>query len=80
MTALHFYYREGCHLCDDMLMELERLQAEWGFELIKVDIDRNPNSREKYQIRIPILEDDQGRCLSEYFLDQETLLRYLQGA
>ncbi|MES9848407.1 MAG: glutaredoxin family protein [Candidatus Thiodiazotropha sp.] len=80
MTALHFYYREGCHLCDDMLMELERLQAEWGFELIEVDIDRNPAIREKYQTRIPILEDHQGRCLSEYFLDQVTLLRYLQGA
>ncbi|MES9811486.1 MAG: glutaredoxin family protein [Candidatus Thiodiazotropha sp.] len=80
MTALHFYYREGCHLGDDMLMELVRLQAEWDFEIIEVDIDCNPAIREKYRTRIPLLEDHQGRCLSEYFLDQVALLRYLQGA
>ncbi|MES9946987.1 glutaredoxin family protein [Candidatus Thiodiazotropha sp. CDECU1] len=80
MSSLRFYYREGCHLCDDMLQELERLQTEWRFELIEVDIDRYPAIREKYHTRIPLLEDHQGRCLSEYFLDQATLLSYLQGA
>lgn len=63
-----------------MLMELVRLQAEWDFEIIEVDIDCNPAIREKYRTRIPLLEDHQGRCLSEYFLDQVALLRYLQGA
>jgi glutathione S-transferase len=63
-----------------MLLALERLQAKWPFELIEVDIDDNPALREKYQTRIPLLEDHQGRCISEYFLDQVTLLRYLEGA
>jgi glutathione S-transferase len=63
-----------------MLLALERLQAVWPFKLIEVDIDDNPALREKYQTRIPLLEDHQGRCISEYFLDQVTLLRYLQGA
>jgi glutathione S-transferase len=62
-----------------MLQELERLQAEWRFELIEVDIDSDPAMREKYNTRIPLLEDHRGRCISEYFLDQVTLLRYLQG-
>lgn len=80
MSALRFYYREGCHLCDDMLQELQRLQQEWKFEIIEIDIDRYPEIRDSYHTRIPLLEDSQGRCLCEYFLDQMTLLRYLQGA
>lgn len=62
-----------------MLAELKRLQREWQFEIIEVDIDRYPEIRDSYSTRIPLLEDHQGRCLSEYFLDQMTLLRYLQG-
>ncbi|MES9968850.1 MAG: glutaredoxin family protein [Candidatus Thiodiazotropha sp.] len=80
MNSLRFYYKEGCHLCDDMLLELERLQREFKFELIQVDIDRYPAIRDNYRTRIPLLEDHQGRCLSEYFLDQATLLSYLKGA
>ncbi|MBT3046366.1 MAG: glutaredoxin family protein [gamma proteobacterium symbiont of Ctena orbiculata] len=80
MSPLRFYYREGCHLCDDMLQELKRLQTEWRFELIEIDIDRYPEIRDSYDTRIPLLEDNQGRCLSEYFLDQASLLSYLQGA
>jgi glutathione S-transferase len=63
-----------------MLLELKRLQKEWKFELIEVDIDHNPDVRERYHSRVPLLEDHQGRCLSEYYLDQATLLSYLQGA
>jgi glutathione S-transferase len=63
-----------------MLLELEQLQAEWLFELIKVDIDSDSALREKYNTRIPLLEDHSGRCISEYFLDQVTLLSYLQDA
>ena len=66
MSSLRFYYREGCHLCDDMLLELERLQMEWKFELIEVDIDRYPAIREKFQTRIPLLEDHQGGVISTY--------------
>ncbi|PUB83867.1 MAG: hypothetical protein B6D72_10070 [gamma proteobacterium symbiont of Ctena orbiculata] len=63
-----------------MLQELKRLQTEWRFELIEIDIDRYPEFRDSYHTRIPLLEDNQGRCLSEYFLDQASLLSYLQGA
>ncbi|PUB78308.1 MAG: thioredoxin family protein [gamma proteobacterium symbiont of Ctena orbiculata] len=63
-----------------MLQELKRLQTEWRFELIEIDIDRYPEIRDSYDTRIPLLEDNQGRCLSEYFLDQASLLSYLQGA
>jgi hypothetical protein len=63
-----------------MLLELEGLQAEWQFKVIEVDIDGDSALLEKYGTRIPLLEDHQGRCISEYFLDQVTLLRYLRGA
>jgi glutathione S-transferase len=63
-----------------MLLELERLQEEWRFELIEVDINGDPALQEKYQTRIPLLQDHQGGCISEHFLDQVALLRYLRGA
>jgi glutathione S-transferase len=63
-----------------MLMALERLRSEWRFELIEIDIDNDRQLRETYKNRVPLLNDDQGRCLSEFFLDQETLLSYLRGA
>jgi hypothetical protein len=63
-----------------MHLELERLKTRWRFELIEIDIDRDPRVRQAYQTRVPLLSDHQGRCLSEYYLDPVTLLRYLQGA
>jgi hypothetical protein len=63
-----------------MYLALQRLKAQWRFELIEIDIDRDPQVRQAYQSRVPLLNDHQGRCLSEYYLDQETLLSYLQGA
>ncbi|MCU7917400.1 MAG: glutaredoxin family protein [Candidatus Thiodiazotropha sp. (ex Dulcina madagascariensis)] len=63
-----------------MLEDLARLRREWEFELIEVDIDQRPEIREKYHARVPVLESAQGLCLSEHFLDQATLLSYLQGA
>jgi hypothetical protein len=63
-----------------MHLALEQLKAQWRFELIEIDIDRDPQVCQAYQARVPLLNDHKGRCLSEYYLDQETLLRYLQGA
>ncbi len=74
------YYREGCHLCDDLLWELEvlfkrhdkRLDYEWR------DVDSQPAWQQQYGIEVPVLLDDKGQKLCFGHLDPEKLLPYLQ--
>jgi glutaredoxin-like protein DUF836 len=39
--------REGCHLCDDALVELEKLSLEHPLTVRIVDIDTDPSLRER---------------------------------
>lgn len=53
--TLTVYSRQGCPLCDDLVLDLElalRGQSA-GFEI--VDIDSDPALVEKYQLKIPVL-------------------------
>lgn len=74
---LTLYYREGCHLCETMLQALRGLQHSRGFELNLVDIDREPDLRQRYDEWVPVL------CLGEleichYQLDVDALDRALE--
>ena len=55
MHTLTLYYREACHLCDDMLQGLERVKAELGFEISRVDIDAHPALKRRFNEKIPVL-------------------------
>lgn len=79
MVELTFYHRQGCHLCDEMWQELEAINEAQKFELTMVDIDRNPQIREDYRLRIPCLEGPGGISLSEHYLDSSRLLSYLRA-
>ncbi|MBL3588463.1 MAG: glutaredoxin family protein [gamma proteobacterium endosymbiont of Lamellibrachia anaximandri] len=79
MTPLKLFYRDGCHLCEDMLEQLQQLQREQMFPLELVDIDRDPAMQSRYNDIVPVLENGDGIRLSEYFLDEAGLRRYLQG-
>lgn len=79
MSPLRLYTRQGCHLCDDMLADLRRLQVERDFPLELIDVDLEAHIQVKYGPRVPLLETVDGECLSEYFLDEAGLLIYLDG-
>ncbi|RDH86244.1 MAG: thioredoxin family protein [endosymbiont of Escarpia spicata] len=79
MTLLKLFYRDGCHLCEDMLEQLQQLQREQMFPLELVDVDRDPATQARYNDIVPVLENGDGIQLSEYFLDEAGLRRYLQG-
>jgi hypothetical protein len=49
------------------------------FSLELIDVDSAATELFSYQARIPVLETPQGKCLSEYFLDEDALLSYLDG-
>jgi len=56
-SALHVvhYTRSGCHLCDDAWTLLQRYQAEYGFRLEAVDVDRDAHLAAEYGDSVPVI-------------------------
>ena len=79
MRRLRLYHRQGCHLCEEMLERLTSHQHSGDFSLELIDIDQQADRLSAYRTRIPVLEGQEGECLSEYFLDEDALLNYLHG-
>ncbi|ASJ74458.1 glutaredoxin family protein [Granulosicoccus antarcticus] len=55
LPELILYFREGCHLCEDMEQLLGELLEPDTFHLTRVDIDEDPVLRERYNVRVPVL-------------------------
>ena len=71
MATFHVFSRQGCHLCEvliDQLLLLLRGKADVAVH----DIDTRPDWREKYAVRIPVLEFE-GQVVSQYRLDHEAV-------
>ena len=64
--------RGYCHLCHQMIAELEKLRARFGFEIEVVDVDRHPALEEKWGDKVPVLLDGE-REICHYFLDLAAL-------
>ena len=45
------YTRTGCHLCEEAAL----LLARYGFQTELVDIDTNPELRERYNVCVPVV-------------------------
>ena len=73
--ALSLYSRPGCHLCEQMLEELEQYQSAVTVNVINIDDD--PELIRKFAARIPVLAmGDTEIC--QYHLDQDALSNYLK--
>ncbi len=71
MATFHVFSRQGCHLCEvliDQLLLLLRGKADVAVH----DIDTRPDWREKYAVRIPVLEFE-GQVVSQFRLDHEAV-------
>lgn len=80
MKQLRLYHRDGCHLCEDMLDQLEPLHRQADFNCLLIDVDSDEALRMKYHERVPVLENEEGELLCEVFLDPIRILNYLQDA
>jgi glutaredoxin len=78
MTLLTVYSRPDCHLCDEAMTVLERLQAELGFELDEQDISGDDALLRAYFERIPVIALD-GEVLFEYFVEESLLRERLES-
>ncbi|MEA2124624.1 MAG: hypothetical protein QOI80_1406 [Solirubrobacteraceae bacterium] len=78
MRTVTLYTREGCHLCDDAALVLERVRAEIPFALDTVDIEADAALHRRYLERIPVVALD-GEELFDYFVDEPELRRRLRA-
>lgn len=60
MTQHHifFYTKPGCHLCEDALALLNRLQTEIALTIQTIDITTDDALFKKYFDKIPVLRID----------------------
>lgn len=80
MHEVVVYSRQGCHLCDvvkETLAQVE-IQGEATFRWRVVDIDGDPELREKYNEEVPVVFID-GRKAFKYRMDGRQFLRALAG-
>jgi len=68
MAPLTLYWRDGCHLCEDMENTLSDLIDADRYRLTRVDIDQDPTLRSQYNADVPVLCLD-GEELCRHFLD-----------
>ena len=71
-TAVYFYYREGCHLCEEMAAGLFRNWPAVGERMQWRDVDSREAWRDRFGLWVPVLALG-DRVLSEYVLDPEQL-------
>ena len=79
MSRVTLYGRDGCHLCDEARVALERVRARVPFTLDEVDIETDDRLHARYLERIPVVALD-GEELFDYFVDAARLEARLRGS
>ena len=51
---ISFYTKQDCPLCDTGLVKLAPLADKLGLEIVKIDIESDPDLLERYRWRIPV--------------------------
>lgn len=65
---LTLYSRAYCHLCDEMIIGLRGLQADFRFQLDVIDVDSDSALERRFGERVPVLVHN-GQELCHYRLD-----------
>jgi hypothetical protein len=77
MRSLVLYVREGCHLCDQFLVELSQDLGAAGETLSVIDVDRDEDLAARYGLRVPVLALD-GTVICEGRYDPSRVQAALQ--
>ncbi|HUA73752.1 MAG TPA: glutaredoxin family protein [Solirubrobacteraceae bacterium] len=78
MSEVTVYSRPDCHLCVEAVTTLRGLQAELGFALKELDIDRDEALQRAYFERVPVIALD-GEELFDFFVDEAILRERLES-
>ena len=76
---LVLYGRYGCHLCEEMRTELEKLRDQWDFTIREVDISGDAELEQKYGTRVPVLTENSAE-ICFYFLDTKALRKCFEDS
>ncbi|WP_146201305.1 glutaredoxin family protein [Leucothrix arctica] len=71
-NELIVYYRQGCHLCEEMGAHLHQHQSEFKYHLNWVDIDKDPELKRIYDVDVPVVRY-KGEVIFYHFFDEEQL-------
>ena len=75
MREFVVYSRRGCHLCEEMLEQLEPL-CRGSAALLVRDVDTSPEWTDAYGLHVPVLMVD-GEEICRYQLDRSAVLQLL---
>jgi len=70
--------RVGCHLCDVAKEAMDRVAAATGESWREVDVDGDPDLRDEYSDRVPVVLLD-GREHGYWRVEEDRLRRDLAG-
>lgn len=76
MHEVVLYSRRGCHLCEVAKETLTQLQGDVDFQWREVDIDADPELRQKYNDEVPVVFVN-GRKAFKYRIDGKRFLQVL---
>jgi hypothetical protein len=63
--------REGCDLCDEMLVELERFCAGRAADVRVLDVDADEQLRRRFGLKVPVLLlDGEPVCHGRFDADE----------
>jgi glutaredoxin len=78
MHEVIVYSRKDCHLCDVVKETLARVEGEADFHWREVDIDADPELRQKYNEEVPVIFIN-GKKAFKYRMEAQQFLRVLAG-
>ena len=77
MTVFTLYSRSYCHLCDDMLLQLQAYGSAHAFTVQVIDVDGDAELLDLYDELVPVLiaakPGQPARRICHYFLDTVAL-------
>lgn len=80
LVSVRVYVRDGCHLCDEALVEIESLcRTGGGFAMEVLDIESDDQLLGRFLERIPVIEVE-GETVSELTFDRESFIGALNRA
>jgi glutaredoxin len=77
VRELVVYSRRGCHLCEDLLAELEPLCRDRAGIVVR-DVDTNPEWLKAYSDAVPVLVVE-GQEICRYHLDRSAVIKLLHS-
>jgi hypothetical protein len=78
VTVVTVYSKPDCHLCEEAMAGLRRMQQELGFTLRELDIMGDEMLHRAYFDRIPVVSVE-GEEVCEYFLAEPLVRERLES-